>query len=140
MFFGRFVISPFLNGPSIFPVASVNSVISSVKQIRVFCCPSSLFEILTILKEVQSKTVDVSLNGRVKAATFAEAFMGQIGNSHGITSLKLFIDTVRVTVKIYAEAAKTCPTIGTTRPNESRDQRNGGEPLCLQTFYHNWAF
>jgi len=65
-----------------------------------------------IVKEVESTTVDVSLSGRVKESTFAEAFMGQLGNDWGITDVKKFLDNVRVTVKLYSDATKSTFLIG----------------------------
>lgn len=65
-----------------------------------------------IIKEVQSTTVDVSLNGRVKSSTIAEAFMNQLGNSWGITDVKKFFDNVRLTVKVYSNSDKTTFLLG----------------------------
>lgn len=65
-----------------------------------------------ILREIQSTTVDVALNGRVKESTFAEAFMGQLGNNWGITDVKKFLDNVRLTVKIYSDSTKATFLIG----------------------------
>jgi len=65
-----------------------------------------------VIKEVQSTTVDVSLSGRLKNSTIAEAFMGELGNSHGITDVKKFLDNVRLTVKIYSDATKATFLMG----------------------------
>lgn len=65
-----------------------------------------------IIKEVQSTTVDVTLNGRLKDSTIAEAFMGELGNSHGITDVKKFLDNVRLTLKVYSDATKATFLIG----------------------------
>lgn len=65
-----------------------------------------------IIKEVQSTTVDVSLSGRLKNSTIAEAFMNQLGNSHGISSVASFLDNVRLTVKVYSDSTKGTFLIG----------------------------
>jgi hypothetical protein len=65
-----------------------------------------------IIKEVQSKTVDVSLSGRLKSSTIAEAFMGELGNDHGITDVTKFLDNIRLTVKVYSDTTKASFVIG----------------------------
>lgn len=65
-----------------------------------------------ILKEISDTPVDVSLSGRVKDSTILEAFMGHLNDSWGVTDVKLFLDTVRITVKIYSDATKDTFLIG----------------------------
>ena len=65
-----------------------------------------------VIKEVQSTTVDVSLTGRVKNSVILEAFMGELGNNHGITDVNKFLDNVRVTVKIFSDSTKASFLIG----------------------------
>lgn len=65
-----------------------------------------------IIKEVQESTVDVSLSGRLKDSTIAEAFMAELGNSHGISDVSKFLDTVRLTVKVYSDSDKGTFLIG----------------------------
>ena len=65
-----------------------------------------------ILREISDTPVTVSLSGRVKTSTFAEAFMGKLSLNHGITDVKEYIDTVKVTVKVYSDASKSSFLIG----------------------------
>ena len=60
-----------------------------------------------VVREISDTPVTVSLSGRIKRATIAEAFMGQLGNNWGITDVKRFLSNVRVTVKIYSDVDKT---------------------------------
>lgn len=65
-----------------------------------------------IFREISDTPVKVSLTGRVKDSTFAEAFMQKLTESHGITDISLFQDVVRITVLIYSDATKTTFLMG----------------------------
>ena len=65
-----------------------------------------------ILKEVQSKTTVVRLDGRVKDSTLEEVLMGQAGNNWGEIDADLFASDITLRVKIYEDATKTSFKIG----------------------------
>jgi len=65
-----------------------------------------------ILREIEDTPVTISLTGRVKDSEFALAFMQKLGTTHGITDVKRFLDTVRITIKIFDDATKSNFLIG----------------------------
>jgi len=65
-----------------------------------------------VLKEVESKTVTVTLGGRVKDSSIEEILMGQAGNDWGITDAQLYKDDIKLRVKVYEDETKTTFKIG----------------------------
>lgn len=59
------------------------------------------------IREIDDTPVDVSIGGRIKDSTILEAFMGKLGQDHGITDINKYLDNVSVTVKIYSDSTKT---------------------------------
>lgn len=65
-----------------------------------------------ILREISDTPVTVDFSGRVKRYRGEKAFMNQLADSEMISSVKLFNDNVKVTVKIYNNADKDTFLIG----------------------------
>ncbi len=65
-----------------------------------------------ILREISDTPVTVDLSGRVKNWNGEKAFMQQLADTNIISSVQLFQDTVKVTVKIYDNASKDNFLIG----------------------------
>ncbi len=65
-----------------------------------------------ILREISDTPVTIDLSGRAKRWRGEKAFMNQLADSDVISSVKLFNDNVKVTVKIYNNSAKDTFLIG----------------------------
>ena len=65
-----------------------------------------------VLREISETPVTVDFSGRVKDYKGEKAFMNQLADSSIISSVKLFNDNVKVTVKIYNNANKDTFLIG----------------------------
>lgn len=65
-----------------------------------------------VLREIDETPVDVSLTGRVKNSEILTAFMGHVNDNWGITDINKYLETVRVTVKIYSDETKSTFLIG----------------------------
>ncbi len=65
-----------------------------------------------ILREISDTPVTVDLSGRVKNYNGEKAFMNQLADSDIISSVKLFNDNIKVTVKIYNNSDKDIFLIG----------------------------
>ena len=65
-----------------------------------------------ILREISDTPVTVDFSGRVKNYKGDKAFMNQLADSSMISSVKLFNDNVKVTIKIYNNADKDTFLIG----------------------------
>ena len=65
-----------------------------------------------ILREISDTPVTIDLSGRVKRWRGEKAFMNTLSDSELISSVKLFNDNVKVTVKIYNNSAKDTFLIG----------------------------
>lgn len=65
-----------------------------------------------ILREISDTPVTVDFSGRVKNYRGEKAFMNQLADSSIISSVKLFNDNIKVTVKIYNNADKDTFLIG----------------------------
>jgi len=87
-----------------------------------------------ILKEVESKTVTVTLGGRVKNSTIGEILMGQAGNDWGILDAQLYKDDITLRVKVYEDETKSTFKIGYKvtdlfMTSTSQDEGNANEFL-----------
>lgn len=65
-----------------------------------------------ILREISDTPVTIDLSGRAKRWRGEKAFMNQLADADIISSVKLFNDNVKVTVKIYNNSAKDTFLIG----------------------------
>ena len=65
-----------------------------------------------ILREISDTPVTIDLSGRVKRWRGEKAFMNSLSDAELISSVKLFNDNVKVTVKIYSNSAKDTFLIG----------------------------
>jgi hypothetical protein len=65
-----------------------------------------------VLREISDTPVTVDFSGRVKNYNGEKAFMNQLADSSIISSVKLFNDNVKVTIKIYDNADKDTFLIG----------------------------
>lgn len=65
-----------------------------------------------ILREISDTPVTVDLSGRIKDYVEEKAFMNQLADASMISSVKLFNDNVKVTVKVYNNADKDTFLIG----------------------------
>ncbi len=65
-----------------------------------------------VLREISDTPVTVDLSGRIKNWNGEKAFMNQLADTNVISSVQLFNDNVKVTVKIYNNAAKDTFLIG----------------------------
>lgn len=65
-----------------------------------------------LLREISDTPVTIGLSGRVKKSQIQKALMNKLGTTHGIQSVKLYKDDVKVTVKIYSDATKTTFLLG----------------------------
>ena len=65
-----------------------------------------------ILREISDTPVTVDFSGRVKNYNGDKAFMNQLASAEMISSVKLFNDNIKVTVKIYNNADKDTFLIG----------------------------
>lgn len=65
-----------------------------------------------ILREISDTPVTVDLSGRIKNYKEEKAFMNQLADASMISSVKLFQDNVKITVKIYNNADKDTFLIG----------------------------
>ncbi len=65
-----------------------------------------------ILREISDTPVVVDFSGRVKRFRGEKAFMNQLADTEVISSVKLFNDNVKVTIKIYDNADKDTFLIG----------------------------
>ena len=72
-----------------------------------------------VLREISDTPVTVDFSGRVKRYNGEKAFMNQLTVNSIISSVKLFNDNVKVTVKIYNNADKDTFLIGYQVPNLS---------------------
>ncbi len=66
----------------------------------------------TILREITDTPVTVAFSGRIKNYYDEKAWMAQLSDTEVISSVKLFSDAVKVSVKIYDNAAKDTFLIG----------------------------
>lgn len=87
-----------------------------------------------ILKEVESKTVTVTLGGRVKNSTIGEILMGQAGNDWGVLDAQLYKDDITLRVKVYEDETKSTFKIGYKvtdlfMTSTSQDEGNANEFL-----------
>jgi len=65
-----------------------------------------------VLREISDTPVTVDMSGRIKNYNGEKAFMNSLASAELISSVKLFNDNVRVTVKIYNNANKDTYLIG----------------------------
>ena len=65
-----------------------------------------------ILREVSDTPVTIDLSGRVKRWRGEIAFMNKLADTELISSVKLFKDNIKVTIKIYSDASKATFLIG----------------------------
>ena len=65
-----------------------------------------------VLREIDDTPVTVDLSGRIKNWNGEKAFMNQLADTEVISSVKLFNDNIKVTVKIYDNANKDIFLIG----------------------------
>lgn len=65
-----------------------------------------------VLREISDTPVDLTLTARIKDYKEEKAFMNQIGQDDTISSVKLFNDNVKITIKIYDDATKTTFLMG----------------------------
>jgi len=65
-----------------------------------------------VLREISDTPVTVDVSGRIKNWQEEKAFMNQLADTDVISSVKLFNDNVRITVKIYNNANKDTFLIG----------------------------
>ncbi len=65
-----------------------------------------------VLREIDDTPVTVDLSGRIKNWNGEKAFMNQLADTEVISSVKLFNDNVKITVKIYDNANKDTFLIG----------------------------
>jgi hypothetical protein len=72
-----------------------------------------------ILREISDTPVTIDLSGRIKRWYGEKAFMNQLADTEIISSVKLFNDNIKVTVKIYNNANKDTFLIGYQIPNLS---------------------
>jgi len=65
-----------------------------------------------ILREISDTPVTVAFSGRLKNYNGEKAWMVELGNTELISSVKLFSDDVKISVKVYNNAAKDTMLIG----------------------------